>query len=86
MRAPNEETHGRHARRLTEFAEIVEDGVITPEELEMVPEIKRRFTEARQKVDEMLAAIEKIEARKVSGLRKEVQEHGKNGSSYERTT
>lgn len=49
---------------LTEFAEIVEDGVITPEELEMVPEIKRRFTEARQKVDEMLAAIEKIEARK----------------------
>lgn len=25
---------------LTEFAEIVEDGVITPEELEMVPEIK----------------------------------------------
>jgi len=30
----------------------------------MVPEIKRRFTEARQKVDEMLAAIEKIEARK----------------------
>ena len=49
---------------LTEFAEIVEDGVITPEELEMVPEIKKRFTEARQKVDEMLAAIEKIEARK----------------------
>ena len=49
---------------LTEFAEIVEDGIITPEELEMVPEIKRRFTEARQKVDEMLAAIEKIEARK----------------------
>lgn len=49
---------------LTEFAGIVEDGVITQEELEMVPEIKRRFTEARQKVDEMLAALEKIEARR----------------------
>lgn len=34
---------------LTEFAEIVEDGVITPEELEWYRN-KRRFTEARQRL------------------------------------
>lgn len=49
---------------LEEFAGIVEDGIVTNEELERVPEIKKQFLQARQKVDEMLAAIEKIEYRK----------------------
>lgn len=48
---------------LEEFAGMVDDGVITPDELERVPEIKKKFIEARQKVDEMLAAIEKVEIR-----------------------
>lgn len=48
---------------LDEFAEIVEDGVVTEDELARVPEIKKQFLQARQKVDEMLAAIEKIENR-----------------------
>ncbi len=49
---------------LNEFAAMVEDGVITAEELSRVPAIKKQFIEAKQKVDEMLAAIEKIENRK----------------------
>ncbi|MDO4298842.1 MAG: XRE family transcriptional regulator [Lachnospiraceae bacterium] len=68
---PPERTTIRMQRQLTvvqdaleEFAGIVEDGIITPDELERVPEIKKQFLQTRQKVDEMLAAIEKIESRK----------------------
>jgi hypothetical protein len=49
---------------LEEFAEIIEDGVVTYDELERIPDIKQQFLLARQKVDEMLAALEKIENRK----------------------
>ncbi len=49
---------------LEEFAGIIEDGIVTAEELDRVPDIKEQFLQARQKVDEMLAAIEKIESRK----------------------
>ncbi len=48
---------------LEEFAEMVEDGVISPDELQRVPALKKQFLDARSKVDEMLAAIEKIENR-----------------------
>lgn len=48
---------------LNEFLGMLEDGAITTEELQRMPTIKRQYTEARQKVDEMLAAIEKIENR-----------------------
>ncbi len=67
---PPERTAIRMHRQLTlmedalkEFAGIVEDGIVTPEELERIPEIKKQFVDAKQKVDEMLAALEKIESR-----------------------
>ncbi len=46
---------------LDEFTGMLEDGVITEEELQRLPDIKKQYREARKKVDEMLAAIEKVE-------------------------
>lgn len=67
---PPERTAIRMQRQLTvmqdaleEFSGIIEDGVVTDEELDRVPDIKKQFLQARKKVDEMLAAIEKIEGR-----------------------
>lgn len=67
---PPERTAIRMQRHLTvmqdaleEFSGIIEDGIVTQEELERVPDIKKQFLQAKQKVDEMLAAIEKIENR-----------------------
>lgn len=49
---------------LKEFADMLDDGVVTAEELERIPAIKKQFMMADQKVSEILAAIEKIESRK----------------------
>ena len=46
---------------LNEFITMIQDGTITLAEMRRIPTIKRQFQEARQKADEMLAAIEKIE-------------------------
>ena len=48
---------------LDELMEILEDGIVTEEELQRIPTIKRQFLEARKRADEILAAIEKIETR-----------------------
>lgn len=49
---------------LQEFAGMLDDGVITAEELERLPQIEKNFRDTRQRMDEILAAIEKIKNRK----------------------
>ncbi len=49
---------------LKEFTDMLDDGVVTAEELERIPEIRNKFLQAGQKVNEILAAIEKIESLK----------------------
>ena len=48
---------------LDELMDILEDGIVTEEEMKRIPTIKRQFLEARKRADEILAAIEKIERR-----------------------
>lgn len=49
---------------LREFAGMLDDGVITMEELERLPQIEKNFRDTRQRIEEILAAIEKIKNRK----------------------
>ena len=48
---------------LDELMDILEDGIVTEEEMQRIPSIKTKFLEARKRADEILAAIEKIETR-----------------------
>ena len=43
--------------------DILEDGIVTEEEMQRIPHIKRQFVEARKRADEILAAIEKLETK-----------------------
>lgn len=47
---------------LQEFSGMLDDGVITAEELERLPQVEKNFRDARQRIEEILAAIEKIKS------------------------
>jgi hypothetical protein len=49
---------------ITEFSQIVEDGKVDQEEMQRIPGLEKQFKDARARVDEALAALEKIQKRK----------------------